>query len=919
MAARYLGGTREVKIVDTGERPTLELQVIAPVADMAAAASPDRAPRTSEAALPPSERGGMWPAIYPRLLELILAHRSTIVFVNSRRLAERLAQQLCELHAATSAEPTDEPAPGPVGPALVRAHHGSISRHEREHIEGELKAGRLRAITATSSLELGIDMGAVDLVVQLESPGSVARGLQRIGRANHHIGGAPRGRMIPKFRGDLLEMAAVTAAMLRGEVEPLTIPENCLDVLAQQVVAMCSWESWPVDELALVLRRSASYAGLGDAALTSVLDMLSGRYPSDELTTLRPRLTWDRPSGVLTARRGARMLAVTNAGTISDRGLYPVMLGDGGPRIGELDEEMVHESRPGETFLLGASTWRIEQITRDRVIVSPAPGEPGKMPFWRGDRPGRPVELGLAMGALCRRVELALRQEQEPALLANLEAQHCFDPPAAQNLLAYVAQELAAAGAVPTDEVIVVERFRDEIGDWRVCLLSPLGARVLAPWAMLLQHTLQARLGYPVHPSYTDDGIALRFPDGDAGPKDEDLFPDPDLAEEVLWAELPRTAMFAGHFRENAARALLLPRRRPGQRTPLWSQRLRAQQLMGVALRYPAFPIVLETFRECLRDVFDVPALLRVLQEVRARTLRVESVVTRAPSPFARSLAFNYVAAYLYEGDAPMAERRAAALSLDRGLLRELLGERELGALLDPRVIEEVERELQGLEPRRARDADELWDLLQRLGDLSDEELAARYAGDAGDAGDAVRTLAGAGRALLLPLAGGAARWIASEDAARYRDALGVELPQGLPAERMGPVPDALPGLLARYARNHGPFEADDLARRYGVDAALIEGALDVLVERGQLERGSFLPAARGPTLCDVEVLRRVRRGSLTRARQAIAAVSPTQFSRFVLRWHGIAGDSPRASVRRHGLPAPVSYTHLTLPTNREV
>lgn len=892
--ARYLGGDRPVTIVEARAAQRLDLQVVAPAADMTAAL--DETAARQAGALPPSERSGMWGAIYPLLLELVLAHRSTIVFANSRRLAERLAQQLCELARARGL---------PEAAELVRAHHGSVARHEREAIERALKAGELRAIVATSSLELGIDMGAVELVIQLESPGSVARGLQRVGRANHQVGGAPRGRIIPKQRGDLLELAAVTAGMHRGEVEPLVLVEGCLDVLAQHVVAMCAVEPWRVAELGRVVRRAAAFAALTEAALGSVLDMLSGRYPSDELAALRPRLVWDRQSDVLSARRGARLLAVTNAGTIADRGLYPVFLGEGGPRLGELDEEMVYESQIGDTFLLGASTWRIEQITRDRVLVSPAPGEPGRMPFWRGERPGRPAALGHAIGALCSWLDEGLARGERAQLASALRQKHSFDDDAAENLLRLVEEQRAAA-ALPSDRTLVVERFRDELGDWRVCLLCPLGARVLAPWALLLSRALEARLGYPVHAIATDDGIALRCADGAELPAEHELFPDPDTVESELLEALPGTALFAGRFRENATRALLLPRRRPGQRSPLWSQRLRAQQLLGVALGFPSFPIVLETFRECLREAFDLPALAEVLRRRRAGELALVTVESQAASPLARALAFDYVAAYLYEGDAPVAERRAAALALDRGLLRELLGERELRELLDPRALAEVEAELAGESAERhARDDDELVDLLARLGDQSPSELRRRVAEpEALDA--ALARLVAAGRVVSLPL-GAEPRYLTVEDAGRYRDALGVRLPAGLAADLLGPVADALTGLLARFARGRGPFTLAEVAERFAISEATAEAALAPLVARGTLERGALRPGGTEHELCDAEVLRRLRRRSLARARTEVAAASPAQYARFLGRWQGAGATTaaaPRHGTLGTGLPA---------------
>ncbi len=883
--ARYLGGDRPVAIVDAGERPHLDLQIIVPVEDMTAPPPPDPASPVELEEARGAPGGGMWPSIYPRLLELVMAHRSTILFVNSRRLAERLATQLTELARATGqAGPEEE---------LVRAHHGSVARLQRLAIEEELKAGVLRAITATSSLELGIDMGAVDLVVQIESPGAIARGLQRIGRAGHQVGAVSRGRIVPKFRGDLLEAAACARGMLDGEVEPIRLPENCLDVLAQQVVAMCATRPWEVGALAKVVGRAASFRGLGRAALDGVLDMLSGRYPSDELAELRPRLVWDRAADTVTARPGARLLAVVNGGTIPDRGLYPVHLGERGPRLGELDEEMVAESRRGETFLLGATTWRIEEITRDRVIVLPAPGEPGKMPFWRGDGPGRPVELGRAVGAFTRHVDELTASRGADGAAAALRESHHLDENGARNLVAYVAGQREAAGALPTDRTIVVERFRDELGDWRVCILSPLGARVHAPWAHVIARRLEARLGYAVHAMHNDDGIALRFSDGDELPQVAELFPAADEVEELLVAELARSARFAAVFRESAARALLLPRRRPGQRTPLWVQRQKAQQLMGVALRYPSFPIVLEAYRECLRDIFDVPALRDLLAAVERREVRVEEVTTVAPSPFATSLVFDYVAAFLYEGDAPVAERRAQALSLDRGMLRELLGQEELRALLDPAAIEAVEDELAGRAPSwRARTADEVSALLRRVGELDAAELAARAERDL-DVAAALAALAAAGRVLELPI-GGVPRWIAVEDAARYRDGLGVALPASVPAALLVAADadtggdDALTGLVARWARTHGPFTPDDLATRWALPRGAVAAVLDALVQRGALVRGALRPGGADVEWCDAEVLRKLRRRTLAQLRQQVAPVDAAALGRFLPRWHGV-------------------------------
>ena len=859
--ARFLGGDRPVEIVDASEPPRLDIAIVVPAADMSAPQAPPGS-RSLDADAPVT----IWPTIYPRLVELVQAHRSTIIFCNSRRVAERIAQEVNEL----------------AGHELCRAHHGSVSRAQREHIEALLKAGELRALAATSSLELGIDMGAVDLVVQIESPGSVSRGLQRIGRAGHHVGDVSVGRLIPKFRGDLLETTVVTRGMLDGDVEAVQIPQNCLDVLAQQIVAACSVDSWPVDELWHRFRRAHSFRDLSRDAFVEVAEMLAGRYPSDDFAELRPRVIWDRDHDTLQARRGAKMVALVNGGTIPDRGLYGVYLGDKGPRIGELDEEMVHEARVGETFLLGASTWRIDEITRDRVVVRPAPGEPGKMPFWRGDGPGRPVELGRSLGEFLHVMD-GIDELRGRTLLRD---RYLLDDRAADNLLAYLREQREATSGLPSDRRIIIERFRDELGDWRLCILTPFGARIHAPWALALQATLSRRAGFDVQTLYTDDGIALRLADADVLPDSRELLPDPDELETILIDELAESSLFAARFRECAARALLLPKHRPGSRTPLWAQRLRAQNLLAVARQFPSFPIILETYRECMQDVFDLPALLEILRATRDGSIRVDAIETPSPSPFARSLVFAYVAAYLYEGDAPLAERRAQALTLDRKLLGEILGQEDLRELLDPRAWESLQAELQQIDgPFHARDADEAHDLLRRLGDLSQAELEARCSDGAAAAVEGLREHH---RALRLTLAG-EARWIAAEDAGRYRDALHVELPDDVPGAFLDPVNDALSGLIRRFARRHVPFTAAAFAHRYCLDVDATAQLLDDLVARGALTAGEFRPGGQGREYADAEVLRRLRRRSLAILRGEVAPVQDATFARFLAAWHGIA------------------------------
>jgi ATP-dependent Lhr-like helicase len=918
---RFLvGPARDVRIVDASEPKRLDLEVLVPVEDMANPSAGD------EAAIATAEsRSSVWPAIYPRLLDLVRAHRSTIIFTNSRRLSERIAQRLNEMdreeepavaiapgwglvggdgvHArAPSMEPGDNRSEGngagrrPTAQTdLVKAHHGSVSREQRREIEEALKAGTLRGIVATSSLELGIDMGAVDLVIQVESPKSVARGLQRIGRAGHTVDAVSRGKFFPKYRGDLLETAVVVERMKAGEIESTRVPKNPLDVLAQQIVAACALDARSPDELFDMARRTYSFGDLSRDLFESTLDLLSGRYPSDEFAELRPRVVWDRSANTVTARGDARRIAITSGGTIPDRGLYGVYLGEDGPRIGELDEEMVYESRPGETFLLGATTWRIEQITPNRVVVSPAPGEPGKMPFWKGDGVGRPLELGQALGRFTREVV----SRPEDAAVALLAERSNLDPLAARNLVGYLREQREATRSVPDDRTVVIERFRDELGDWRLCLLTPFGGRVHAPWATAIEAKLQAQRGYAVQAIWSDDGIAVRFPDADEPPPAELLLVEPEEVEELVTGTLASTSLFASHFRENAARALLLPRRFAGQRRPLWQMRQRAADLLAVASRYGSFPIILETYRECLQDVFDMPGLVGVLRDISARRIQVVSVETEAASPFASSLIFDYIAEFMYEGDAPLAERRAQALTLDRELLEELLGQEELRELLDPAALAELELELQHLAGRKARNADQLHDLLRRVGDLSPGEIEAR---------SLVPVPPGDARFQHVRIAG-EERFVAVEDVARYRDALGVVPPAGVPGVYLGRTEDALGSLLVRFARTHVPFVAADPARRWGLSERGVRDELQRLVRAGTLLYGEFRPGGLEREWCDPEVLRSLRRRSLARLRKAVEPVSKEAFARFLPGWQGVGRTRPLFDVlvQLEGAPIPAS------------
>ncbi len=858
---------RRVTIVDAGEPKALSLRVQVPVEDMARIGTPAEVP--SGPASQGAARTSIWTSIHPQLLDLIREHQSTLLFVNSRRLAERLAAALNEL----------------AGEPLVRSHHGSIAREQRIEIEDALKAGHLRALVATSSLELGIDMGAVDLVIQIEAPPSVASGLQRIGRAGHQVGATSTGVIFPKFRGDLLSCAAVTRAMHDGRVEATRYPRNPLDVLAQQIVAMVAVEAWDEDELFARIRCAAPYESLGRRAFEGVLDMLSGRYPSDEFAELRPRVTWDRIRHTLTAREGAKRVAIANAGTIPDRGLYGVFLAGaprGTGRVGELDEEMVFESRVGETFLLGASTWRIEEITHDRVLVSPAPGEPGKMPFWKADAPGRPRELGETIGRLVR----DLRNLPPPAAIERLVRSHDLDRVAAENLVRYVSEQAGATGAVPDDRTVLVERCRDELGDWRICVLSPLGGRVLTPWALAVIARIREETGLDVEVMWTDDGFVVRMPDTETPPDPALMVPPAEDVERLVLRQLGSSALFAAKFREVAARALLLPRRRVGMRTPLWQQRKRAADLLAVAARYGSFPALLETYRECLRDIFDMPALTDTLRRIAARRVHVVTVDSSTPSPFASSLLFGYVANFLYDGDAPLAERRAQALSVDHTQLRELLGDAELRELLDADVLDSLEAQLQHLDARyHARTADAVHDLLLRVGDLTPSELARRMAASNPEA--LLTALERARRIVRIALAG-VERIIAVEDAARYRDALGAPLPVGLPESLLQSVRDPIGDLVLRYVRTHGPFTTDECAARFGLTPAAIEPVLRRLSGDGRVTLGAFRPGGTHREWCGTDVLRTLRQRSLARLRQEVEPVEAPALGRFVSAWQGV-------------------------------
>lgn len=947
--ARFLGGAQPVDIVAPKATKAFDLSVVVPVDDMLNPPPPPGSPAPDEVGdgewfsdRPESTEmaGSVWPHVEEAIVDRILERRSTIVFANSRRLAERLTGRLNEIYAERQGIDVPEPtvpaslmaqagSSAGVAAILAKAHHGSVSKEQRAQVEDELKSGALRCVVATSSLELGIDMGAVDLVIQVESPPSAASGLQRVGRAGHQVGEVSRAALFPKHRSDVLHTAVVTERMLGGRIEAISVPQNPLDILAQQTVAASALGAIDVEEWFETVKRSAPFRSLPRSAYEATLDLLAGRYPSDEFAELRPRLVWDRDAGTLTGRPGAQRVAVTSGGTIPDRGLFGVFVAgeSQNARVGELDEEMVYESRINDVFTLGTTSWRIVEITHDRVNVLPAFGQPGKLPFWHGDGIGRPAELGEALGKFSRDIAGADRAKAEERLRES-----GLDDNAITNLLAYLAEQREATGSLPTDKTLTVERSRDEVGDWRIILHSPYGMQVHSPWALAVNARIRERLGVEGAAVASDDGIIARVPDAAAEPPGADLFVfEPDELEQIVTDEVGGSALFASRFRECAARALLLPRLNPNRRSPLWQQRQRSAQLLEVAKRHPTFPIILETLREVLQDVYDLPALLRLTRQIGERRIRLVEITTSQPSPYARDLLFGYVGAFMYEGDSPLAERRAAALSVDPALLSELLGKVEMRELLDPDIIAQFEREAQRLDPdRRARGIEGVADLLRILGPLDATEVAARLDTEADAVAEAEQHLAALvddRRAIRVTIAG-IPRVAGIEDAGRLRDALGAALPVGIPNAFLEPLADPLGDLVARFARTHAPFPTDAVAERLGVGVAVARLTLQRLESQGRLASGFFLPeasgGARGDDIewCDVEVLRRLRMRSLAAIRGSVEPVSPAAYARFLPVWQHLGRplegiDGVLAVIEQlAGVPIPASaWESLVLPS----
>ncbi|WGH80647.1 ATP-dependent helicase [Auritidibacter ignavus] len=979
--ARFIGGVQPVTIVNPASAKRWDLHVSVPVDDMTrlpdfigeqphdpagnATADP------GSAVADPQPVSSIWPHIEHQIIDRVSQVHSTIIFTNSRRLAERLTQDLNEMWAtrAEADQRTGEEE-------FARSHHGSVSKVQRALVEEGLKAGTLRCVVATSSLELGIDMGSVDLVIQVEAAPSVASCLQRVGRAGHQVGEISHGVFYPKHRSDLVNTAVITERMLQGKIEQLHVPDNPLDILAQQTIAAVAMDDLEVEAWYDTVRRAAPFTTLGHQVYESVLDLISGRYPSDDFAELRPRVLWDRDAGTLSARPGAQRLAVTSGGTIPDRGLFGVFLADGtkdtqraediqesdpsqradsvtqrstsssgGRRVGELDEEMVYESRVGDVIVLGTTSWKIQEITHDRVLVLPAFGQPGKLPFWRGESEARPTELGAALGAFRREIGQYLVGSSagssgpsgRSGRADSATAGHLAGPddPIAQrltaaglderaqaNLVAYLSEQQQATGVLPTDQTLVIERFRDELGDWRVVLHSGFGHGVHGPWALAVAARLTEQYGFDAQVQSSNDGIVLRLPMMETAPQLADLFLfDPDELADLVRTEVGSSALFASRFRENAARALLIPRTKPGQRAPLWQQRQRAAQLLGVAAEHPQFPIILETVRECLQDFYDMDGLMWLMRSLQSGSVRLVEVETATGSPFAQHLLFGYTAQFLYETDSPLAERRAAALSLDPELLRQLFGDDQLQDLLDDEVIAEIEADLQYLSPRRQLrwDTESVADLVRVLGPLDADQLAARMRPD--DAEPATESAAEPAAKLAKALAedlvhqrrairvrmAGRQVYVAIEDAARIRDGLGIPLPMGIPVAFIEPVDDPLGDLLGRYLRTHTVVTAEHIATHFGLGTAVVTQYLADQVQRRRVASGIFQQSAqsggvhtRQTQYCQTQVLRRIRQRSLAVLRQAVEPVTGPDYARFVLDTHGIV--PPRT---QHGLYRP--------------
>jgi ATP-dependent Lhr-like helicase len=866
--AKFLGGCvendfRPVTIVDCGLVKRMEVAVRSPVQDLGKIG------------------GTIWPSVTPLVLNAVRENRTTIVFVNNRAQAEKMAARLNALAEEEIALP----------------YHGSLSRERRLALERSLKAGQLRALISTSALELGIDIGTVDLVLQLQSPKRVSSGLQRVGRAGHSLAATSRGVFVPTFRDDGMEMLAIVRAMKEGDVEPTRVVQNALDVLAQVIVAATAVEDWVSAELYALVRRAYSYHGLTREAFDEVLAMLAGKYPSDVAAELDARVSWDRTTDRVTATRASRMVAIVNGGTIPDRGLYTVNLPDR-TRLGELDEEFVHETRVGDVFQLGSSTWRVQTIEHDRVIVIPAPGAPARMPFWHGEYGARSAHLTARVGELRR----TLADAKDDAALARIQEAYECDLATARSLAVYAQEQRAVTGVVPDDRVLVAEHFRDEVGSVRVVLHTPFGGRVNAPWGMALAQRFREALQVDVQVQTTDDGIMLRLSQLDSAPPLQLLHGlSPEEATQRITTEVGDSSLFGARFRMNAARALLLPRGNPRRRMPLWLQRLKAQDLLEVVREFPSFPILVETYRDVLQDAFDLAALRSVLREIEDGRIVIRAVQTNVPSPMAHSLQFGFVMDWMYADDTPRAERAAALLSVDTALLEDLLGTPgELEENLSAALHEMLARRRGTHSDRRARTADELAILLDHAGDLALEELRDRVS-EAATTGDPAADLLASGRILeiSIPTANGIARrFVLVESLPRYLSAFGgIVVPENVPvAFRHASLTDtaARKDVLARFLALAGPVTVDEIRQRYDFDPVWTERRLADLTGRGKLVRGRFsLPGAESAVRwCTRRLVEQARRRALALARRQVEAVPFESFALFVQRWQHVTPES---------------------------
>jgi ATP-dependent Lhr-like helicase len=874
LIAAFLGGRewigkklvpRPVQIVDAGQRKAMDLRVECAVPDFSLLA-----------------QESVWPLVFTELLELIRLHKTTLIFVNNRRLAERVAAKLNEMltdthdtfnQYAVPTRPSNTPqlqhsiTPSSVSnPDLVQAYHGSMSRHAREQMETDLKAGKLRALVATSSLELGIDIGSIDLVVQLQSPKGVARGLQRVGRSGHLVNASSKGRIFPTYREDLVEAAVVARAMVAHDVEPTSIPTNCLDVLAQQIVAMVSVEEWNVDELFDLIRQSHCYHSISKKLYAGVLQMLAGRYTNDAFRELRARISWDKVNNTLRALPGSSQLAITSGGTISDRGYFGVYLEDGKTKVGEVDEEFVYESRVGDTFILGTNVWRMNGIDANRITVTPAPGQPARMPFWRGEGIGRSVDMGKQIGAF--RSEMN-RKLDSPECLTWLQYEFPIDHRAAWNIQEYFRKQHDATGAIPHDKLLIIEGFRDEIGDPRIVIHSPFGRRINGLLGFVAVHRVQQMLKATPQMLYNDDGVLLRCSDVDALPLN--FFDGLTIkeAEEIVLNDLLSSPLFGGQFRQNAARALLMPRIAPGKRTPLWLQRLRAADLLQVARQFNDFPIVIETMREVLNDILDFNTFKGIVGQIENGTIAIESVQTEVPSPFAASMLFDFIAVYMYEWDQPREDRQSQYLSINRELLSEVVETESISSLLRPEAISTVELQLQRkAEGYKARSPEELLEFLLHIGDLTDEEVEERCIGEGAGF---LETLASNGRAVQIRL-GNKKRWIAGEEEDLY-DNFGEERNAST--------------ILLRYLQSSGPTTTDELARRFGLTEDQVESIL-TKIAAGQIIGGRFNKNLDQPQWCYRPNLERIHRQTIGILRREIKPSSLAEFTHFLFHWQHV-------------------------------